>query len=187
MALANYGNGIIDQFNVEIMKPDPDYEIIRNIPKVMEKIGSQMSVNFLFELLDFGDSAVRSESLRSLNQLKIQFPHLIFSNKQIVNTILDEAKLYLDTLSALYILQTRIDKIKEISNKNSVDEVYEARKSLIVLLEHRLDDNLERIFRLLGLKYPPGEIDTVYRNLKSDKPDLRVNAIEFLDNLLEEA
>ena len=64
-------------------------------------------------------------------------------------------------------------------------EVFEARKKLILLLEHRLDENLERIFKLLELKYPPEEIETVYKNIKSDKSDLRVNAIEFLDNLLE--
>ena len=65
------------------------------------------------------------------------------------------------------------------------DEVFEARKKLILLLEQRLDENLERIFKLLELKYPPDEIETVYKNIKSDKSDLRVNAIEFLDNLLE--
>ena len=64
-------------------------------------------------------------------------------------------------------------------------KIFEARKKLIHLLEHRLDENLERIFKLLELKYPPDEIDTVYKNIKSDKSDLRVNAIEFLDNLLE--
>ena len=100
--------------------------------------------------------------------------------------ILDEAKLYLDTLSALYIQQSRMKQDQE-SNliENTKIEVFEARKSLIEILESRLDDNLDRIFKLLELKYPPDEIDTVYKNIKSDKTDLRVNAIEFLDNLLE--
>ncbi|PLW95536.1 MAG: hypothetical protein C0591_11000, partial [Marinilabiliales bacterium] len=48
-----------------------------------------------------------------------------------------------------------------------------------------LDGNLERIFRLLGLKYPPEEILTIYQGLQSKKPDMRINAVEFLDNLLE--
>jgi len=54
-----------------------------------------------------------------------------------------------------------------------------------VLLERRLDGNLERIFRLLGLKYPPDDILNIYQGLQSKKPDMRLNAVEFLDNLLE--
>ena len=69
--------------------------------------------------------------------------------------------------------------------ENDQLEVFEARKSLMEILKRRLDDHLERIFKLLGLKYPPEEIDTIYQNIKSDKPDLRLNAVEFLDNLLE--
>ncbi len=61
----------------------------------------------------------------------------------------------------------------------------EARKSLIVLLERRLDGNLERIFRLLGLKYPFDDILNIYQGIQSKKPDMRINALEFLDNLLE--
>jgi len=72
-----------------------------------------------------------------------------------------------------------------VLNREMRSEVFEATRKLIMLLENRLDENLERIFKLLELKYPPEEIDTVYRNLKSDKTDLRINAIEFLDNLLD--
>ena len=64
-------------------------------------------------------------------------------------------------------------------------EVSEATRKLIHLLEHRLDENLERMFKLLELKYPPEEIDTVFKYIKSEKSDIRLNAIEFLDNLLE--
>ena len=53
------------------------------------------------------------------------------------------------------------------------------------LLERRLDGNLERIFRLLGLKYPPDDILSIYQGLQSKTPDMRINAVEFLDNLLE--
>ncbi len=185
MALANYGSGIMDYFRNEIIKPDADHEIIRMIPMVIENIESQKSVNFLFELLDFEDHTVRSGSLDALSNLKLKFPQLIISNKNIINIILEEARLYLTTISALYIQQTRMNQTNSKAFENNKKEVFEARKSLIEILEHRLDDNLDRIFKLLGLKYPPEEIDTVYKNIKSDKPDLRLNAVEFLDNLLE--
>lgn len=184
-ALANYGNTITDHFDSEIIKPDPDLDIIRCFPEVMEKIGTQKSVNFLFELMHFGDPFVRSGALESLTRLKIEFPHLVFNRKKIISSILDEAKLFHETLSALYIQQKGISEANKATVSIIADEVFEARKKLILLLEQRLDENLERIFKLLELKYPPDEIETVYKNIKSDKSDLRVNAIEFLDNLLE--
>ncbi len=69
--------------------------------------------------------------------------------------------------------------------QENVQNVREAREHLIHSLEKRLDNNLERIFGLLGLKYPPQEISDVYRNLQSERTDLRSSAVEFLDNLLE--
>ena len=61
----------------------------------------------------------------------------------------------------------------------------DARASLVDLLEKRLDRKLERIFRLLGLKYTSDDILVIYNGLKNNKPDFRLNALEFLDNLLE--
>ena len=48
-----------------------------------------------------------------------------------------------------------------------------------------MDGNLERIFRLLGLKYPFDDILNIYQGIQSQKQDMRINALEFLDNLLE--
>jgi len=50
-------------------------------------------------------------------------------------------------------------------------------------LRERLDQRLERVFRLVALIYPPHDIYSVYYNCKV-KPALRASAVEFLDNLL---
>jgi AAA family ATP:ADP antiporter len=47
-----------------------------------------------------------------------------------------------------------------------------------------MDQKLERVFRLLGLRYPPADIYSAYNGLRSQRDDLRASAIEFLDNLL---
>lgn len=184
-ALTNYGGALEEIFRTELGKPDTDYDVIRHFPRVIERIGTQKSVTFLFEMMNFGDVDIRSEALDSLTKLKAKYPYLVFNRKQIIKSILDEAKLYSETLSVLYIQQKGISPGKEDLKQEQGARVSEATQKLILLLEHRLDENLERIFKLLELKYPPEEIDTVYRNIKSEKSDLRVNAIEFLDNLLE--
>jgi len=60
-----------------------------------------------------------------------------------------------------------------------------AQRLLEKAIQERLDQNLERIFRLLALKYPPDDIYNAYRGIVSRSPKLKANAIEFLDNLLD--
>jgi AAA family ATP:ADP antiporter len=182
-ALANYGFKIIAFLKEEVFDKKANADFARSVPSVVERIGTQAGVDFLFELLDFDDIIVRSESVRALTVIKGQSPFLVFNKKQIINNIFDEAKLFQNILTALYVQQNRIEK--PASGKTGGDIVFETRLSLIKLLEKRLDDNLDRIFKFLGLKYPQDEIDIAYQGLKSEKSELRISAIEFLDNLLE--
>ncbi|HSG68333.1 MAG TPA: hypothetical protein VK994_06490, partial [Bacteroidales bacterium] len=182
-ALANYGYKVIQYLHEHIMDQPADIDIVRAIPGVVERIGTQAGVDFLFELLDYDDIIVRSEAVRSLSAIKNQNPHLLFNKKQIIRNILDEARIFQDTLTALYVQHDRISR--PVNDPLDEEIIHEARTSLIRLLEKRLDENLDRIFKFLGLKYPPEEIDIIYKGIKSPKTELRVSAIEFLDNLLE--
>jgi AAA family ATP:ADP antiporter len=65
------------------------------------------------------------------------------------------------------------------------DALLEARVKLIGLVEQRMDATLERIFRLLGLRYPPEDVIPVYQGIRHVNPTVRMNSVEFLDNLLE--
>lgn len=184
-ALLNYGPAMVDNFNLIIKSNSWNMELMQYIPSIVEKIGSQPSVELLFSLLDHTDISMKMEALRSLNNLKIHNPQLRFHQKDVIRRILDEAHLYLETLAALYAQITAIDVEEGSPGTAQLEKQSEARKSLVVLLERRLDGNLERIFRLLGLKYPPDDILTIYHGLQSKTPDMRINAVEFLDNLLE--
>jgi ATP:ADP antiporter, AAA family len=184
-ALANYDKAIIPELRRLMHTPGISQETVRAFPSVVKKIGSQQSVNFLFELFDVEDTMLQQAALRGLNHLRNQFPFLHFDKKGIVRRILHEAKLYQNTLSALYAqmyiqLTRKSDPVTDLEK-----EQLEARMGLIRLMDQRLDRNLERIFRLLGLDYPAGDILAIYESLRSEKDDLRVNALEFLDNLLE--
>ncbi len=185
LALQNYGPAIIDSFNDIIRRGSWSLDLLQQIPSIACQIGTQPSVELLFSLLDHSDIGLRMEALRSLNTLKTNHPHLRFHQKNVIKRVLAEAHLYLETLSALY-TQTKVkDDVEKQSDNELQEKQLEARKSLIVLLERRLDGNLERIFRLLGLKYPFDDILNIYQGIQSQKQDMRINALEFLDNLLE--
>jgi len=178
-ALVNYGRAIVDLFKQKLKEDTLKIKNLRVVPSVVKQVGAQRSVNFLFELFDHPDHVVQLEALRGLNLLHNQHPHLKFNKKNTKNIILIETRNFQHTLSALYV-QNAISN----SEKNSPDQK-DARASLINLLEKELDRNLERIFRLLGLKYASDDMLVVYKGLNNNKPDFRSNAIEFLDNLLE--
>jgi len=184
-ALSNYGQAIIDYLTRNFQNKSLAPDGIKLLPSMIEKIGTQHSVEFLFMLLDHPEIGVRLEALRSLNQLKIKYPHLKYHKKTVMKRVLNEAKLYLETITALYAETGRLKSDEKEAAIQAESPLIDARQSLIRLLERRLDGNLERIFRLLGLKYPPDDIFNIYHGLQSDKADLRTNAIEFLDNLLD--
>ncbi len=185
LALNNFGESIVTTLKNKFQDGEIGLESLRVIPSVVKKNGTQEAVDFLFELFDYDDHVVRLEALRGLNMLRNNFPYLKFSKKDIVHSILTEATLFQDTLSVLYV-QSNIVKSNNITDIDSQEaKEKDGRDSLIDLLEKKLDRNLERIFRLLGLKYESEDIVTIYKGLKSNKPDFRVNAVEFLDNLLE--
>jgi len=178
-ALAQYGVEIIT-FLKAILADNTNIEIHRKIPEIVENIESQHSVVFLFELMNSEDFQIRNRALTSLSLLKTKYPFLYFEKKIVIKRILEEVRVLQDTLSILY-LQTKLEQETE-SNETRLSD---ARKSLINLLERRLDGGLERVFRLLGLKYPNEEINSAYKSFQSNKTDIRISSIEFLDNLLD--
>ncbi len=178
-ALSLFGRSLLPALRQKARDGGTPIDIFRALPLIAETIVDQESVQTLFEWLDSEDAVVRLESLRALNTLRMNAPRLKFEAKDLYPRILGEAKLYQNTLAALY-TQTISD------DEHSTDPVLrEARQALIKVLERRLDNNLERIFRLLGLRYDPADIIPIYRNIQGQQPDLRLNALEYLDNLLE--
>ncbi|PKQ63461.1 hypothetical protein BZG02_08775 [Labilibaculum filiforme] len=179
-ALANYGSRAFSVFQKLIQEEKISAELVRKLPVVAQKINSQKSIDFLFFLLDYEDYMVHLESLKALNNLKQSFPHLFFDKKLVMSLIVEEIHL---SQNSLVVLKSKF--VNKVDTDSIPAEIMDARNSLIHLLERRLDGSLERIFRLLELRYPPEDILTVYKGIQSNKTDLRMNAIEFLDNVLE--
>tara|TARA_Y100001001_G_C7966273_1_gene294319 strand:- start:572 stop:1297 length:726 start_codon:yes stop_codon:yes gene_type:complete len=145
---------------------------------------SKDAVHSLFQLFDDVDLSVRLAVVRSLSDIRKERPTLRFNRFKIVAKIFEECTLYHQTLSAMHtqiIISYR--NRKKSGGQINVEE-RNARASLLELLERRLDAGLERIFKLLGLKYVQEDVHNAYLGLLSPKEESRIKAIEFLDNLL---
>lgn len=183
-ALQNFGQEIVPTLVNMVKEHTITIEVARFIPLVLKAFRSQDAVRYLFQLLEDKDLAVRLAAIRALSDLKAENSTLHFNNTKIVESIYDECKLYHNTLSAMH-TQIIVSYRNRKKSKEAISEAErDARASLLELLERRLDAGLERIFKLLGLKYKQTDISIAYAGLVSEKQEARTNAIEFLDNLL---
>ena len=178
-ALVGCGEGVFFILHQALQEQTLWVDAIRFLPKVCEAMPLQASVDFLVGLLEHHDLTVQLEALRSLNTLMQHHAELSVPRKKAIQLIHQECSLYQQTIAAIVVESDQQEEERSVS-----PELVEARKGLIALLERRLDVILERIFRLLGLQYPPEDMLSIYQGLLSTAPDHRANALEYLDSLL---
>lgn len=178
LALLNYGVGILPELDRVVRNATTRAEVTHMIPGVLERIDAYASVKVLLSFLNTNDVMLRLEALRSLNALQRDFPHLRINKKDILGHVIDECNVYKNILGVFY-------KQRQLLPVHESPQIKEARTQLTSLLERRLDGTLERIFRLIGLRYPPDDIISAYEGIRSVNEHVRLNSVEYLDNLLE--
>ena len=169
-ALAAYGNRILGTLVDYLTDETVDLSVRVNIPRVFSQIPNQSSVDLLSAHIERLDPQVRYPAVKTLNQLRTRYRQLRFDEKTIDAALIDETRSYYEILQILHVQRQARDAAAEELLKKALQE--------------RLDHNLELIFRLLGLRYPPKDMYSAYYGIVSSKKDTRASAIEFLDNVL---
>ncbi len=178
--LFNYGDPIISRLYSEIKNEKIDLDEASQALLVIEKFSSQKAINVLIGLTDGTEHHIKMEAIEAIKRLKWANTNLEINDRFIVNRVLDECHLYQNTLSVIHSQIVLQHKRASLGN----DKITEARNALMLLLEQRLDRQLQRIFSLLGIKYPPDDIDPILNNIIHGEEEQRIHAIEFLDNIL---
>ena len=169
-ALARYGSRIVGTLGDYLGDPNEKEGVQRAIPRVLGQIATTEAAEILVRHLPDSSLEMRFQILKALNRIRRDHPQVPIPGDIIDNEVLREAKHYYQLLFSV-----RSDRAP----------AEPGRKLLIRTLEERLDQTLERIFRLLGLHYPPEEIYDAYRAVKSSQSQRRSGALEFLDSTLE--
>ena len=182
-ALFNYGEHIIDILTKKVKDDAIEIDDAAYVILVIEKFATQKAINALMKLTEDTEHTVKIESIEALKRLKWKSPNLIIKDRFIVDKILDECHLYQNTLAVIH-SQIVIQYKKKASDPETKEE-NEARNKLIHLLELRLDRQLQRMFRFLGIRYPPNDVDPIFNTILNGKEEQRIHAIEFLDNILD--
>lgn len=184
-ALTNYGNEMLVVLSEKLFSGDINITLKRFIPKAIAAFNSQNAVDtILMSFKNSEDLSVRLECVAQLSKLKETNKNLFFNEKQVAKLILEECNLYNNTINAMH-TQIIVHYLRRTKLKVAIpDEEMKARESLMELLERRLENGLQRIFKLLELRYSQNDVRMAYKGILSDEQDKRTNAIEFLEILL---
>jgi ATP/ADP translocase len=172
-ALAEFGPQICGSLADVLLDESLPMRIRRQVPRVLKKIPHQRSVEVLLGTIGHADLSIRAGVLKALNRLRETAPGLNFENDFVTRQILAEARYY-------YELSAALEPFREHERKART-----AAALLAATMEERLRRTLERLFRLLGLRYPPKEIYSAYLAVSRKAHEEATAALEFLDNTLE--
>jgi len=142
---------------------------------VLARIASADSAAALSGSLIQSDPEVRYEVIKALNQLRARNPDLMTAAADIPYMLDYELLAYYRSFQILAALET--------PNGNS-SPAAKSNRLVIQAVRERMEQEFERVFRLLGLVYPPADIHNAYLSLTSHRPQLQANALEVLEHLL---
>jgi AAA family ATP:ADP antiporter len=171
-ALAAYGTKIIGTLADLLDDESVNMSVRRQIPRALRLIPQQRSVNALLANIRHPDLLLRGAVLRALNRLRESAPDLDFGAASISRYVSEEAEYYYRMSAALAAFRDH-------------RQPHTPAALLVSTLEERLKRSLERMFRLLGLKYPPRQVYAVYLVMNRGAHDDVAAALEFLDNVLD--
>jgi len=169
-ALAAYGEKVLGTMGDYLTDSSVPILLRRNIPAILSGIPSQITVDLLTAALEKVEPSLKYYLIKALNKIRKNYPGLKIKEKNIDTLLIKQTRQYYETLNILGV-QENIPDSPEL-------------RLLKRALRERLDRNMEEMFRLLGLRYPPKDIFSAYLGITSDKKGIRASAVEFLDNVL---
>jgi AAA family ATP:ADP antiporter len=181
-ALVQYGLGLVDLLPQYFRHEEIDLDDVRRLPAVLKQIPRQQTVELLFAMIEKhfpDDLEVRMEVLRALNVIQRNHPAIHILTAPVFRQLMKETKTYRLTLD------NRGCQQKLFETEETSDELKESRRQLLQLLEQRQRSSMDRLFRLLGMRYPANDIVPIFRALLSEDSDQQIAALEFLENLLD--
>lgn len=126
----------------------------------------------LRSMVGSADLAIRTASVRALARMQETYPDSTIGVIDVTAGVRLEAREYFWLYSALSSLRDGIQPTPALN-------------LLCRTMEDRMLRNVERVFRLLGLRYPPKDIEVAWKAYRRREPSQLANALEFLDNILD--
>lgn len=168
-ALSSFGDRVVGTLRDYLTDESMRAEVRREIPKVLEEIGSRTAQTVLIESVLDRDVVLRYHTIAALNRLGQAHPDRTTDRKLIESVLAAEI---MGHYRSYQVLGTLGGALKDAASP----------------IEHGLRESMEketeRIFRLLKILYPQYDMHSAYVSLQSSDPVVHDNAVEFMDSVL---
>jgi AAA family ATP:ADP antiporter len=166
--LTSFGDTVVDALSDALLDSKLSLKIRRKIPVVLMHIGTRRAQQALMESMLQADTSLRFRIIAALNKLQRDHPELPVDHQTIEMILAAEI----------------LGHYRSYQIMGKLDEALKGGSTIGATLNLSLDQEVERIFRLLGLRYPDHDFHSAYFGLQSKNSQLRANALELLDNIL---
>ena len=168
VALTQFGDRVVGTLRDHMVDPETPVAARRALPLVLQQIGTQATHAVLGESLLDPDVEVRYGVISALNKLQEMHPTWRV-DPTMLETLLDA-----EILGHLRSYQMIGALLPALADPAPVMEP----------LKVPMEQELERIFRLLKLRFPHQDLHSAYVGVQSTNPIVHDNALEFLENIL---
>ena len=168
--LAAFGDRVVGTLADYLSDASVDLELRREIPHVLGDMGTQEAANALLRARDRADLRLAYRVLKASNRIRNANSSVQFPAALVTEDLERDAREY-----AQAVVHHR---------SGQAQRSLSAERLLGIVLQERMDQALVRVFRRLGLLYPPTDIFAAYRGVTSHAAKQRGNAVEYLENAL---
>ncbi|MGC2766296.1 MAG: Npt1/Npt2 family nucleotide transporter [Candidatus Acidiferrum sp.] len=168
-ALTAFGDSIVGVLGDRLGDPCAPAEERGEVPAVLMGIGTPAAARALLENVMEGDTALRFKVISALNKLHRDHPEIPLDFQMLETVLAGEILGHYRTYQIM----------EAISGPGNTGDAVGGS------LADSLQQELERIFRILGLLFPHVDFYTVYLGLQSKDKTVYDNALEFLENVLK--
>ena len=168
--LVGYGEAVVPTLAYFLGDNDEDLWVRRHVPSTLARIPCEASVKALLSVLDAPDGFLRFKAVTALERIRRENPELAIDRPAIERHVVAEAGRAFEALT----LYTNLFVTGSVSSSCLLARV----------LGEKRERAMNRVFQLLGLILPPGDISVVATALRSTDARHRTNAVELLDNML---
>jgi ATP/ADP translocase/HEAT repeat protein len=167
-ALAPFGDDIVDTLREDLLNPSLPREVRREIPELLSRIGTVRAQQALVDNLMERDTRIRFRIITALNKLLQAYPERPI-DRRLVSSVLHAE------IVGLYRSHQVLAALQR----------YDAASDLIAhALRDVVDQETERVFRLLKVLYPRVDMHSAYVGLQSENPVVHDNALELVETVL---
>jgi AAA family ATP:ADP antiporter len=175
-ALATMGPPARVRLEALLLASDTPYAISKEVPPTLARFPPESAARALLERLDQPSGGLdRFRSLRALNQLRRNYPRLALDRTRLGTALEREIR------SAFKNRSLRLAGVQLGLGRNPGGP---AGTLLLDLLRDKDRRAIERVFRVLDLRFPGNGLEQVYLGARSDRRDRQEAAREVLLELL---